>query len=184
MDEHCLETCVQAWRPLIARCDCLLRSTSEAMEAAKLGGALEHILDLLYGTSAKTSLPHAKGFSAFLEWLDLNHLASSIDSPEERLVALLHYLKHFDSVSRLNKKGVQSSNGVAKRTVLRRATTHIAFANDFLGILKPWPVHSPQIKMLVKSHFKKASKGLIQRVFFRYSPTEVLRLSKAAAEHT
>ena len=84
----------------------------------------------------------------------------------------------------MNKKGVQSSNGVAKRTVLRRATTHIAFANDFLGMLKPWPVHSPQIKMLVKAHFKKASKGLIQRVPFKYSPADVLRLAKSATDHT
>ena len=88
---------MQAWIPLIARCNCLLRSTSEAMEAANLGGGQEHISDLLYGTSAKTSLPHAKGFSAFLEWLDSNRLATSIDSPEDRLVALLHYLKHFNS---------------------------------------------------------------------------------------
>lgn len=127
------------------RCDCLLKGTVESLEATKEGGALEHISDLLYGSSARTSLPHAKGFSAFLDWLDTNPLCSAVGSPEGRLVVRIHYLKHFNSKARLAKKGVQSSNGVVKRTVLRRATADIAFANDFLGIFKPWPVHSSQV---------------------------------------
>ena len=128
---------MQAWHPIIMKCNCLLRATAEAMEVAKVGGALEHISDLLYGSSARTSLPHAKGFSAFLEWLEANPLRSAVESPEGRLVVLIHYLKHFNSEARLAKKGVQSPNGVAKRTVLRRAITDIAFASDFLEILQP-----------------------------------------------
>ena len=91
------------------------------MEAAKEGGVLEHVSDLLYGSSARTSLPHAKGSCAFLDWLDANPLCLAVESPEGRLVVLIHFLKHFKSDARLAKKGVQSSNGVAKRTVLRRA---------------------------------------------------------------
>ena len=117
-------------------------------------------------------MPHAKGFSAFLDWLGMNPLCSAVESPEGHLVVLIHYLKHFNSKARLAKKGVQSSNGVAKRTVLRRATADIAFASDFLGIFQPWPVHSPQVKMLCKSHFKRASKGLVQRAPFKYSPAD------------
>ena len=59
----------------------------------------------------------------------------------------------------------------------------IAFANDFMGLFQPWPVHCPQVKMLVKSHFKRASKGLVQRAPFKYSPADCLCLSKAAEKH-
>ena len=77
----------------------------------------------------------------------------------------------------------QSTNGVAKRTVLRIAVSNIAFANDSLGIFKPWPVNSPQVKKFVKSHFKKASKGVLQRASFRHSPENILRMAKAAGDH-
>ena len=82
--------------------------------------------------------------SLLFDWLGTNPLCSGVESPEGRLVVLIHYLKHFNSKARLAKKGVQSSNGVAKRTVLRRATADIAFTNDFLAIVKAWPVHSPK----------------------------------------
>ena len=154
-----------------------------ALEATKEGGALEHISDLLFGTSAKTSLPHATGFANFLEWLDAHPVCSTAESPD-RLVVLIHYLKHFNSKTRLAEKGVQSSNGVAKRTVLRRATTDIGFANDFMGIFNPWPVHSPQVKMLCKSHFKRAAKGAVKRVPFKYSPDDCIRMARSVERHS
>ena len=129
-DEHSLEVSVQAWNPLIQGCDCLLRSTAEAMESEKKGGGLGYISDLLYGSSAKSSLPHARGFSAFMNWLDVHPAKSAAQSTEGMLLLSIHYLQHFNSEARLSKKGVQSTNGVAKRTVLHRAVADIALANE------------------------------------------------------
>ena len=126
---------------------------------------------------------HARGCGLFLQWLEKFKKGVSLESRETRLLLLMQYLWHFNTPNRINLKGKKVQSDLAKRTVLRTALSHIAYANDLLDLNYPWPVESTQVKRLCKSHFRKASKGATLRSPLLYEAQHVLQMVKAVEDH-
>ena len=108
-------------------------------ETTKPGDGETFFKGSLQASSGNTSIPHAKGYQFFINWLGSQRDHSTENTVEGRTVQLLRYLQYLNSDDRLQEKGVQSKDGIAMRAVLRSAISHIEFANKILQLDSPWP---------------------------------------------